>query len=179
MRHIGIHGMDRKSFWIVFVCLALLLFFMLIGEASVSPQARGEGSPQTARPAGAATVDAWTAAHLRSVRTPDKINVFAFGSCTSPKFRRFRDDIELLARQREDLAMHIIDLGYQWELDRHDAEAKRVVAIPHVLILERDGTILAADNESNKEGLKLLGQWMRELSTQARAEGSTASLCNP
>jgi len=92
---------------------------------------------------------------------PGRITVFAFVSDSCPGCRKIRGHVQDHARQRPDVAIRLIDVGYRWRSD--DCRARygvNIYSVPHVLIYDAEGNLLAADDGRDKDGLELLYDWM-------------------
>jgi hypothetical protein len=101
-------------------------------------------------------------AHLTGLRQSGRINVFTFYSDSSEGSQKLRRYIERFTNIRPDAAFQILDLGPQWrQVDCEKTFGIKLDSIPHVMIYDSDGTLLAGDTRNSKDGLELLLNWMR------------------
>jgi hypothetical protein len=101
--------------------------------------------------------------HLTGLRQSGRINVFTFYSASSAGSQKLRGYIEQFTNMRPDAAFQILDLGAQWrQVDCEKTFGIKLESIPHVVIYDSDGTLLARDTSDSKDGLDLLLAWMRK-----------------
>ena len=108
-------------------------------------------------------------ANLAGLRQPGRVNVFAFYSDSCPGSRQLCGYIGGFTRLRPDVAFQMVNLGPQWRhKDYKTAYGIELGSVPHVMIYDSDGTLLAGDNRSSKGGLELLSDWInREIESRA------------
>ena len=107
-------------------------------------------------------------ANLAGLCQRGRINVFAFYSDSCPGSRQLRGYIGGFTKLRPDVAFQMVDLGAQWrQKDYKTAYGIELGSVPHVMIYDSEGTLLAGDDRSSKGGLELLSDWInREIETR-------------
>ena len=100
-------------------------------------------------------------ANLAGLCQRGRVNVFAFYSDDCPGSRQLRGYIGGFTRLRPDVTFQMVDLGPRWRQKDHEkAYGIKLGSVPHVMIYDPDGALLAGDTRSSKGGLELLCDWM-------------------
>ena len=101
-------------------------------------------------------------ANLAGLCQRGRINVFAFYSDNCGGSRQLRGYIGRFTKLRPDVTFQMVDLGPQWrQKDHEEAYGIKLGSVPHVMIYDSDGALLAGDTRSSKDGLELLVDWMQ------------------
>jgi len=87
---------------------------------------------------------------------PGRHTIIEFYTTRCPGCRRLSRYLDDFSRRRPDVAIRKV------KLDREAAEQFNVRTVPHVIIYDADGKLLAQDSGSDKAGLDLLQEWMQE-----------------
>jgi len=99
---------------------------------------------------------------LAALRQRGRINVFTFYSDSCPGSRQLRGYIERFTNMRPDVTFQMVDLGRQWrQKDYEKTYGIELASVPHVMIYDPDGALLAGDTRNSKDGLELLLDWMK------------------
>jgi len=99
---------------------------------------------------------------IASLCQPGRVNVFTFYSNSCPGSRKLCAYLRGVTTLRPDVAFQMVNLGDRWRAE--DAEAAygiKMRSVPHVMIYDTAGTLLAKDDREGKAGLELLCDWMR------------------
>ena len=92
---------------------------------------------------------------------PSHITVLAYTSDSCPGCRKLAKHVASLVSRRPDVAVRLVDLGHRWgNQDYTSLYGTEIRSVPHVLIFDADGDLLAGDDGKDKAGLKLLYEWM-------------------
>jgi len=98
---------------------------------------------------------------LESWREPGRITIIAFVSDHCSAWVQAKPQWRSLLRRRPDAAIRLVDLGRNWK--RADGKAKygqNIRTLPHVLVYDAAGKLLAADNGLSKDGLSAVEEWI-------------------
>jgi len=91
-----------------------------------------------------------------------RINVFAITANNCPGHLELRQSIDSFASLRPDVAFQIVDLGPEWrQVNLEKKFGVKCSNIPHVVIFNPDGTLLAQDSPTGKAATNLLQDWMK------------------
>lgn len=102
-------------------------------------------------------------ANLPGLCQRGRVNVFAFCFDSCPGSRKLRGYLGRFTKMRPDVAFQVVDLGPQWRRkDCEQAYGIKIGSVPHVMIYDSDGILLAGDTRESKEGLELLLEWMNK-----------------
>ncbi|MBT3200267.1 MAG: hypothetical protein HN350_10145 [Phycisphaerales bacterium] len=100
--------------------------------------------------------------NLAELRQNGRINVFAITADNCPDALKLRESITSFASLRPDVAFQIIDLGPEWrKINLAEKFGANCTNIPHVVIYNPDGTVLAQDSPVDKSAVNLLLDWMK------------------
>ena len=92
-----------------------------------------------------------------------RVNVFTFYSDSCPGSQKLRGYIGRFTQVRPDVTFQMVDLGPQWrQKDCYQAYGIKLGSVPHVMIYDSDGSLLARDTRGGKDGLDLLVDWMNK-----------------
>ena len=92
---------------------------------------------------------------------PSHITVLVYTSDSCGGCRKLKTHVKSLVSIRPDVAVRLVDLGLRWgNLDYESLYGTKIRSVPHVLIFDADGDLLAADDGKDKAALKLLYEWM-------------------
>ena len=92
-----------------------------------------------------------------------RVNIFTFYSDSCPGSRKLLGYIGRFTKMRSDVTFQMVDLGSQWrQKDHEEAYGIKLGSVPHVMIYDSDGALLARDTRSSKDGLELLLEWMNK-----------------
>ena len=112
-------------------------------------------------------------ANLAGLCQRGRVNVFTFYSDSCRGSRQLCGYIGRFTRIRPDVTFHMVNLGPQWRRkDCDQAYGIKLGSIPHVMIYDSDGALLAGDTRGKKDGLELLCDWMNR---EAKARAPRAS----
>lgn len=89
-----------------------------------------------------------------------RTTVFVVAQSTCSNCRTLESHLKQFLVLRPDVAIRFIRLGDSWKQDRLAGMGVNVLSVPHVLIYDGDGDLVAADDGRNKDGLNLLWRWM-------------------
>lgn len=119
----------------------------------VRPKSAGEKVP------GTAIVDPGPVP--AACREPSHITVLAYTSDSCPACIKLKTHLEGLLRMRPDVAVRIVDVGKRWGgMDYKNLYGIELRTVPHILIFDAEGELLAEDRGRDKAGLKLLYEWI-------------------
>ena len=94
-------------------------------------------------------------------RQPAHITVVAYTSDLCPACRKLERHLASLVAMRPDVAVRRVDLGNRWSrLECKKQYGIDVRSVPHVVLFDADGNLLAQDQGRDKAGLELLYEWM-------------------
>ncbi|MBL7221609.1 MAG: hypothetical protein ISS69_15975 [Phycisphaerae bacterium] len=92
-----------------------------------------------------------------------RVNVFTFYSDNCPGSRKLCGYIGRFTQMRPDVTFQMVDLGPQWRRkDCYQAYGLELGSVPHVMIYDSDGSLLARDTRNGKDGLNLLVDWINK-----------------
>ncbi|MDP6545380.1 MAG: hypothetical protein QGH60_15450 [Phycisphaerae bacterium] len=102
-------------------------------------------------------------ANLAGLCQRGRVNVFTFYSDSCPGSGQLRGYIGRFTKMRPDVTFQMVDLGPQWrQKDCDQAYGIKLGRVPHVMIYDSGGGLLAGDTDSSKDGLELLLEWMNK-----------------
>ena len=109
---------------------------------------------------------------LRNYCEPGRTTVFAFTSDRCPGCRQLKTLFGALTGLRPDVAVRIVDLGDNWSGDYRTMYGINLRSVPHVMIYDDAGELVAGDDGGDKAGLDLLCEWMNaEVRRRAQRRG--------
>ena len=119
-------------------------------------QADDQSGMQVTRSAGGSGFD------ITTLAVPGKITVVDFYVDWCSTCKKLKRHYQQLIEVRPDVAIRRVKMKENWD----QKWAKREFGLdirgtPHVIIFAQDGSILAADGDSQRQGYELLYQWMR------------------
>ena len=92
-----------------------------------------------------------------------RVNVFTFYSDSCEGSLKLRQYIGRFTNLRPDVTFQMVDLGPEWRQKDHEtAYGIKLASVPHVMIYDSDGALLAGDTRGSKGGLELLLDWMNK-----------------
>ena len=92
---------------------------------------------------------------------PAHITVLAYTSDSCPGCRKLKNHLARLLAIRPDVAVRMVDLGHRWGgLDYKSLYGTEIRSVPHILLFDADGNLVAADDAKDKDGLELLYEWL-------------------
>ena len=101
-----------------------------------------------------------------------RTTVFVVSQSTCSNCRTLEGHLKQFLVLRPDVAIRFIRLGDQWKQDRLAGMDINVRSVPHVLIYDGEGDLVAADDGLDKAGLNLLWRW---ISTEIRKRAVRSS----
>ena len=94
-------------------------------------------------------------------REPAHITVLAYTSDSCPGCRKLTTHLARLVQMRPDVAVRIVDLGQRWGgMDYKNLYGIELRTVPHILLFDAEGQLLAEDKGRDKAGLNLLYDWL-------------------
>ena len=94
-------------------------------------------------------------------REPKHVTVLAYTSDSCPGCRKLSKHLDRLVNTRPDVAVRIVDLGRRWSARNcKSLYGIDIYSVPHILLFDADGNLLAEDIGRDKAGLKLLYEWL-------------------
>ena len=92
---------------------------------------------------------------------PGHITVVAYGASWCPGCRQFKNHADQFVRMRPDVAVVHVDVGPVFR-DGNPAETlnRNMRSIPHFVIFDAKGNILAEDVGRDRDGADLVYEWM-------------------
>jgi len=92
---------------------------------------------------------------------PSHVTVLAYSSDSCPGCRKLKKHLKRLLAIRPDVAVRIVDLGHRWGgKDYKSLYGTEIRSVPHILLFDADGNLLAEDDGRDKDGLKVLYKWL-------------------
>jgi len=92
---------------------------------------------------------------------PSHITVLAYTSDACGGCVKLKGHLRKLVALRPDVAVRLVDLGRKWHgVDYKSLYGIELRSVPHVVLFDADGKVLAQDSASDKAGLELLYEWM-------------------
>ena len=92
---------------------------------------------------------------------PSHITVLAYTSDACDGCVKLKGHLRKLVARRPDVAVRLVDLGKAWHgVDYKSLYGIDLRSVPHVVLFDAEGKVLAEDNSSGKAGLELLYEWM-------------------
>ena len=151
------------------VKLAVLLMLAVCGyfahrhmANSLTPLARLQEVPTSFPPSSRAGVKTITPKQaLKGCTEPGRFTIVVFIADTNSACRRLENNLYRFLWIRPDIAVKKVTIGF-----RSDTQAMLaghridLASVPHVLIFDPKGNVVAQDIGFNKKGLKLLDDWM-------------------
>ena len=94
-------------------------------------------------------------------RQPGHITVVTYTSDLCSACRKLKRHLKSLLIMRPDVAVRRVNLGALWNrLECRKRYGVDIRSVPHVVIFDAEGNVLARDDGQNKGGLELLYTWM-------------------
>ncbi len=149
--------------------LAILLLIAVCGlsafkrvVASSAPLARVREVPTSFPPSSRGGVETITSKQaLQGCTEPGRYTVVAFTSDTDPACQKLENNFYRFLSIRRDVAIKKVKIGFQSDtqamLARHRID---LASVPHVIIFDPRGKVVAQDTGHDKAGLELLNDWM-------------------
>ena len=136
---------------------------VLLDSANIV-QADYQAGRQVVRSAGGADFD------ISRLAVPGKITVVDFYVDWCPTCKKLKNHYQQLIEVRPDVAIRRIKMKENWDQEWAKQQyGLDIRGTPHVVIFVQDGSILAADNDLQRQGYELLYQWMRSEIIKSRA----------
>jgi len=89
-----------------------------------------------------------------------RTTVFVVTQSTCSNCRTLESHLAQFLVLRPDVAIRFLRLGDQWKQDQLEGMGINVRSVPHVLIYDGEGDLVAADDGLDKDGLNTLWRWM-------------------
>ncbi len=94
-------------------------------------------------------------------RQPGHLTAVIYTSDLCSACRKLERHLGSLLIMRPDVVVRRVDLGKQWNrLECKRAYGVDIRSVPHVVLFDAEGTVLARDDGHDKAGLELLYKWM-------------------
>mgnify|MGYP001124569329 CR=1 FL=1 len=107
---------------------------------------------------------------------PGRITVVAFVSESCPACNQIYQYARMLTDRRTDVAVRFIDMGVNWRARDYEALCGvDIHSIPHVLIYDGDGGLVACDDGRDKDGLNLFCNWLNAELNRAQEDTYASS----
>lgn len=151
----------KVIFWLVLIACAVGAYFHWTGDPPALEQltaAPGE-APATSI-AGLEQIAAGS--DLTEYCEAGRNTVFVFHTRQCPACAKLNNHLRRFVKVRPDTAFRLVNLDRYW---RQGADYRKLYGIslrsvPHVMIYNRHGKLIAGDDGKDKAGLKLLYEWM-------------------
>jgi len=102
-------------------------------------------------------------ADLAGICQGGRVNVFTFYSNSCPGSRKLCAFVRGFTNIRPDVAFQMVNLGDQSRGSDFEAlYGIKVQSVPHIMIYDTEGTLLAGDDRQSKAGLELLCDWINK-----------------